>query len=146
MGELFWRKIRFIMLFLLASTLLFFILIKFTIKVPIVESNAIIGDIQHSEEILQEQKEYEKQVKSLHDSISKLDFNINQVQVLDEIKRDIHSLQDVYKRNNMNTKYIFGMEASRILRIYFDSREALDKIQRNNEKIEKNLNECKANI
>lgn len=146
MDELFWKKVRFMLIFILSTTILFFILVKFTIQVPVAESNAIMEDIQLSEQILEDQKEYAKNVKILHDSIKKIDFNVHQVQHLDEMKRDIYSLQDIYKSNGMNTKYIFGVQSSRILKIYFDSREALSKVQKNNEKLEKNLNECKANI
>ncbi|MFL0079418.1 type VI secretion system TssO [Tenacibaculum maritimum] len=145
-SELFWRKVRFVLLFLLFVSTTFIILTKFIFKIPIIESKDLLVNISASERILEEQERYVERVKILHDSISVVKFEINQVQKLNEIKSDIHMLQNVYKKNNMNNKYIFGVQSSKILKIYFDARESLNKVKKNNEVLEKNLNECKANI
>ncbi|CAA0176837.1 conserved hypothetical protein [Tenacibaculum maritimum] len=145
-SELFWRKVRFVLLFLLLVSTTFIILTKFIFKIPIIESKDLLVNISASERILEEQERYVEKVKILHDSISVVKFEINQVQKLNEIKSDIHMLQNVYKKNNMNNKYIFGVQSSKILKIYFDARESLNKVKKNNEVLEKNLNECKANI
>ncbi|MDB0601952.1 type VI secretion system TssO [Tenacibaculum maritimum] len=145
-SELFWRKVRFVLLFLLFVSTTFIILTKFIFKIPIIESKDLLVNISVSERILEEQERYVEKVKILHDSISVVKFEINQVQKLNEIKSDIHMLQNVYKKNNMNNKYIFGVQSSKILKIYFDARESLNKVKKNNEVLEKNLNECKANI
>ncbi|CAA0156988.1 type VI secretion system TssO [Tenacibaculum maritimum] len=145
-SELFWRKVRFVLLFLLFVSTTFIILTKFIFKIPIIESKDLLVNISASERILEEQERYVEKVKILHDSISVVKFEINQVQKLNEIKSDIHMLQNVYKKNNMNNKYIFGVQSSKILKIYFDARESLNKVKKNNEVLEKNLNECKANI
>ncbi|CAA0259461.1 conserved hypothetical protein [Tenacibaculum maritimum] len=145
-SELFWRKVRFVLLFLLFVSTTFIILTKFIFKIPIIESKDLLVNISASERILEEQEWYVEKVKILHDSISVVKFEINQVQKLNEIKSDIHMLQNVYKKNNMNNKYIFGVQSSKILKIYFDARESLNKVKKNNEVLEKNLNECKANI
>lgn len=145
-SELFWKKIRFILLFLLSVSVLFIVLTKFILKIPIIESKELLGNIQTSEKILDEQEKYIEKVKSLHDTISVVKFEINQVQRLNEIKGKIRAMEDIYKKNNMNNKYIFGVQSSKILKIYFDARESLNKIEKNNKVLEKNLNECKANI
>ncbi|MFL0117993.1 type VI secretion system TssO [Tenacibaculum maritimum] len=138
-SELFWRKVRFVLLFLLFVSTTFIILTKFIFKIPIIESKDLLVNISASERILEEQERYVEKVKILHDSISVVKFEINQVQKLNEIKSDIHMLQNVYKKNNMNNKYIFGVQSSKILKIYFDARESLNKVKKNNEVLEKNL-------
>ncbi|MFL0121113.1 type VI secretion system TssO [Tenacibaculum maritimum] len=125
-SELFWRKVRFVLLFLLFVSTTFIILTKFIFKIPIIESKDLLVNISASERILEEQERYVEKVKILHDSISVVKFEINQVQKLNEIKSDIHMLQNVYKKNNMNNKYIFGVQSSKILKIYFDARESLN--------------------
>ncbi|XKX06801.1 type VI secretion system TssO [Tenacibaculum maritimum] len=136
-SELFWRKVRFVLLFLLFVSTTFIILTKFIFKIPIIESKDLLVNISASERILEEQERYVEKVKILHDSISVVKFEINQVQKLNEIKSDIHMLQNVYKKNNMNNKYIFGVQSSKILKIYFDARESLNKVKKNNEVLEK---------
>lgn len=145
-NEIFWKKIRFVLLFLFSASVIFIVLTKFIFKIPVIESKDLLGNIQSSEKILEEQEEYIEKVKKIHDSISIVKFEINQVQRLSEIKGNIRALEDVYKKNNMNNKYIFGIQASKILKIYFDARESLNKVEENNKTLEQNLNECKANI
>ncbi len=146
LSELFWKKIRFVLLFIFSASILFIILTKFVFKVPIMESKELLGNIKMSEHILGQQDLYLHKVKRLHKTIKDIDFDISQVQKLNEIKVDVNLLQDIYKKNNMNNKYIFGVQASKILKIYFNSRESLNKVEKNNRVLEKNLNECKANI
>ncbi len=146
LSEYSWKKIRFALIFSWAAGILFVMLTKFFINVPVLESKEIMSDIRNSEEILKSQKEYTSKVIALHDTIQIIQFEINQVQKLDEIKRDIYALEDVYKINNRNNKYLYSLQSSRILNIYFDANEALSKSIKNNKLIEKNLNECKANI
>ena len=141
-----WKKIRFTLIFSWVVGVLFIIIVNFFISVPVLESKEILSDIRNSEEILSSQKKYTSQVIALHDTIKTIEFDINQVQRIDGIKRDIYALEDIYKINNKNNKYIFGQQSSRILKIYFDINEALNKSLKNNMLIEKNLNECKANI
>ncbi len=146
LSELFWKKIRFILLFVFSVCVLFIIQTKLMFKIPAIESKELLVNIQTAEEILEQQNRYVYKVRELHDTIKNLDFDISQVQKLNEVKRDINLLQNIYKKNNMNNKYIFGVQASKILRIYFNSRESLSKEIKNNQILEKNLNECKANI
>ncbi|MFB9056265.1 type VI secretion system TssO [Mariniflexile ostreae] len=141
-----WKKIRFTLIFLWSAGVLFILITKFFITVPMLESKEILSDIRHSEQILTAQKQYASRVVAIHDTIKTIAFEINQVQKLDDIKRDIYALEDIYKINNRNNKYLFGIQASRILKIYFDSNEALNKSIKNNQLIERNLNECKANL
>lgn len=141
-----WRKVRFALWLTIAATILFVLLTKIFFPVPVVESVDLLNSINHSEKILKEQRDYAERVKKIRQDIDTLDFAIYQVQRMDEIKEDISLLQNVYRRNNMSSKYFFGVQASKTLKLYFDTKEELSSIIRNNEIIEKNLDECKANI
>ena len=140
MDETFWKKIRFAMIFVLLASLLLLVLVKLIRPIPFIEGSEVMKDIQTSEKILKEQKEYTHRVRILCDTIK-----VNQQQRLEEIKREIQSLEDVYKENK-DAKYIFGLQSARVLRIYFEARESFNKIQTNNKKLKSNLDECKANI
>lgn len=92
------------------------------------------------------QKEYSQRAQIIWGNIDSLDFNTHQVQRMDEIKEDITRLQDIYQANNSNSKYMFGVLLSRSLKFRFDSGEELNSMINNNELIEKDLEECKANL
>lgn len=145
-NEIFWKKVKFVLLFLLAGSILFIVLTKFLFQVPSVESVDLLNSISQSEKILKEQDNYIVRIKNIQNEIDSLNFDIHQVQRLDEITKDIYNLQDIYKKNSMSNKYIFGFHSSIILQLYFDSKEELSSTIRNNQTIEKNLEECKANI
>lgn len=96
--------------------------------------------------VFEKQKEYGKRSKVIWNQIDSLDFNVHQVQRMDEIKGEISHLRDIYTQNSMSSKFLFGILASKTLKIQFDIREELNSLIRNNELIEKDLEECKANI
>ena len=58
-----------------------------------------------------------QQAQNIWNEIDSLDFNIHQVQKMDEAKDGIYQLQHIYKENNMNTKFLFGVLSSRVLKL-----------------------------
>ena len=131
-----WGNVRFVLLLGFSVLLIFIILGKYVFDVPMKESSDLIKDINHSEMVFEKQKEYGKRSKVIWNQIDSLDFNVHQVQRMDEI----------YTQNSMSSKFLFGILASKTLKIQFDIREELNSLIRNNELIEKDLEECKANI
>lgn len=87
-----------------------------------------------------------QQAQNIWNEIDSLDFNIHQVQKMDEVKDGIYQLQHIYKENNMNTKFLFGVLSSRVLKCQFDIKEELNSLVHNNALIERDLEECKANL
>lgn len=87
-----------------------------------------------------------RQAQNIWNEIDSLDFNIHQVQKMDEVKDGIYQLQHIYKENNMNTKFLFGVLSSRMLKCQFDIKEELNSLVHNNALIERDLEECKANL
>lgn len=141
-----WGNVRFAILLVFTVMLTFIILCKYVFDVPMKESSELIKDINHSETIFTEQKEHAKKSSVIWNQIDSLDFNAYQVQRMDEIKGKIYGLQEIYTKNGMNSRFMFGALTSKTLRFQFDIQEELNALKNNNALIEKDLEECKANL
>ena len=75
------------MIFVLLASLLLLVLVKLIRPIPFIEGSEVMKDIQTSEKILKEQKEYTHRVRILCDTIKGIDFQVNQQQRLEEIKK-----------------------------------------------------------
>lgn len=144
--EVFWEKIRFSLLFIIISTVVFIILTKFIFKVPVVESKELLNSIDASEEIFDVQEEYTERIKKTHKKIQEIPFDVIQIQVLDELDKEIQLYKKIYRDNDMNNRYIFGVQSSKTLKMFFDLSEEYNALKRNNKVLKENLEECKANI
>jgi len=144
--EIFWEKIRFSLLFIIISTVVFIILTKFIFKVPVVESKELLNSIDASEEIFDVQEDYTKRIKKTHKKIQEIPFDVIQIQVLDELDKEIQLYKKIYRDNDMNNRYIFGVQSSKTLKMFFDLSEEYNALKRNNKVLKENLEECKANI
>lgn len=144
--ELLWGKIRFYILLVLCIAGVFTCICKFLVHVPLEDSSELIQSINNSEQIFNLQNDYSQKANVIWQEIDSLDFNTHQVQRMDEVKEDIQQLQDIYHKNNSNSKYLFGVFLARSLKLRFDAEEELNSIVNNNKLIEKDLEECKANL
>ncbi len=145
-NEVFWQKIRFFLLFSIAACLLFILLTKILFDLSLIESRELLESIDNSEYILAKQKEYSYKVREVHKQIDTLEFDIYQEQKLNEIEQHIYGFQNIYRKKNMNNKYIFGLQCTKFLQMYFDCKEDLSALKRSNKLLEKHLMECKANL
>lgn len=141
-----WTNVRFGLLLIFATTVTLTILGKYILPVPVVESQALIQYIHQSEQTLDEQTTTAQRLSGLQQAIDSLDFSIHQVQRIDEIKAELSLLQEPYRKHNNSSKYLFSLHAFRAVKGYFDIKEALNSTIKNNQIIEKNLEECKANL
>ncbi len=146
LSELFWRKIRYVLLFVLAVVIMYVVQTKFMLKIPEVNNNELLEAIGDYEVIIEKQKEYAERIKEVHGEITEMDFDIHQVQKQDEINRKVFVIRSIYKDNKMNSKYLFGIQSANVLQIYFNTREEHSSLIKNKKIILDNLNECKANI
>lgn len=144
--ELFWKRVKLILIFTLGIIMLYILETKFMIKIPAVDNEELLEAIHNYETIIQTQNEYVEKVKNIHEEIKAMEFNIHQVQKKDEIGKKILDIQSLYKDNEMNSKYFFSIQSANILQIYFDTKEEYSSMLRNKKIIVDNLNECKANI
>lgn len=144
--EALWGNIRFFLLLAFSVALIYIILCRYILNVPMEDSSELINDINHSERIFELQRTHVHQANNIWAEIDSLDFNTHQVQRMDEVKDAISQLQYIYKENNLNTKFFFGVLSSRTLKYQFDTKEELNSLEYNNALIEKDLEECKANL
>ena len=121
--EMLWGNIRFLLLLIFSVAAIYIILCRYILNVPTEDSSELINEINHSERI------FEIQHTHMH-----------------EVKDGIYQLQHIYKENNMNTKFLFGVLSSRMLKCQFDIKEELNSLVHNNALIERDLEECKANL
>ena len=144
--EILWGNVRFFLLLALAVAIIFLILCRFILNVPSEDSTDLISDINRSEEIFRMQDAHALKSQKIWNDVDSLDFNIHQVQRMDEIKDEISGLQNIFRENNRNTKFQFGVLTSRTLKFRFDIQEELSSLRHNNALIEQDLEECKANL
>lgn len=144
--EMLWGNIRFILLLIFSVAVIYIILCRYVLNVPTEDSSELISDINHSERIFEIQRVHMKQANNIWNEVDSLDFNVHQVQRMDEVKDAIFQLQNIYKENNMNTKFFFSVLSSRMLKLRFDIKEELNSLVHNNALIEQDLEECKANL
>ncbi|MCG8699686.1 MAG: type VI secretion system transmembrane protein TssO [Bacteroidales bacterium] len=145
-NEAFWRKIKFILIFVLCGILIYVAQTKFMIKVPVVDNHELLEAIDGYESIINEQKMYSEQIKKVYQEIEDMEFDIHQVQKKDDIKKQIFNIRSIYKENEMNSKFLFGIQSANILQIYFETREEHSSLIKNKKLIVDNLSKCKANI
>ena len=144
--ETFWKSIKFFLLFVLSTMVLFILLTKFLMKVPIADNQKLLAAITEFEEVIENEKETASTIKLISEEIKIMEFDVYQVQKQDEIKRQIFKVQSLYKKYDLNSKYKFSIHAKNILEIYYDTREKNSKLQYNIELLTKNLTECQANL
>ena len=144
--ELVWTNFRFILLLIFFTVVVFTCLCKYIFRIPEVESDHYISNIKETELLFEEQKTCAERVKEIGNKIDSLDFSVQQIQRLDEIKEETSLLQNVYKEHNNSSKYLFGVHSFRIVKGYFDVKEEFSSTTENNKVIVQYLEECKANL
>lgn len=141
-----WTNFRFTLLLIFFTVVVFTCLCKYIFRIPEVESDHYISDIKETERLFDEQKKCAEQVKEIGNKIDSLDFSVQQVQRLDEIKEEMFLLQNIYQKHNNSSKYLFGTHSFRIVKEYFDVKEEFPTTTENNKVIVQYLEECKANL
>lgn len=144
--ETFWKKTKFFIVFSFVSIIIYVLLTKMIFRIPQDNNRKLLVAINEYETVLKNQKETSEAIQALHDTISKLDFNVNMVQLQNDLEREINQIDDIYKENNNNYKYVFSTQASRLLKIYMDSREAHSAIIHGKKIVGSNYKECEAKI
>ncbi|USD26867.1 type VI secretion system TssO [Flagellimonas marinaquae] len=144
--ETFWKKAKFFIVFSFTSIIIYVLLTKMIFRIPQDNNRKLLVAINEYETVLKRQKETSQDIWVLHDTISKLDFNVNMVQLQNDLEREINQIDDIYEENNNNYKYIFSTQASRLLKIYMDSREAHCAIIHGKKIVGSNYKECEAKI
>lgn len=144
--ESFWRSVKFFLLFILMFSLLYIVLTKLIIKIPITDNNKLLASITDFEKVIEQEKKTAESAKLLMEEVKLLDFNINQEQKLYDIEQSTLKIESIYKNNNRQSKYKFSLQTSRILDIYIFTKKQNSNLKNNMELLTKNLTECQANL
>mgnify|MGYP004701260629 CR=1 FL=1 len=84
--EMLWGNIRFLLLLIFSVAAIYIILCRYILNVPTEDSSELINEINHSERIFEIQHTHMQQAQNIWNEIDSLDFNIHQVQKMDEVK------------------------------------------------------------
>lgn len=146
LGEFFWKKVKFVLLFLLAGTLLYIISIRYVFVIPHSDNAEMLSAIRGYEEVLEKQKESKEQIEKIFAQIKDMEFDIHQVQVQDEVTKRIGQIRRIYKDNELSSKFKFSIISADLMTLYFNTKQEHSSLKKNKVKIEENLMECKANF
>lgn len=146
LSELFWRKVKYILLFLLSVVLLYIVSIKYVFVIPHADNAELLESIRGYEGVLEEQHKNKEIITKIFEEIKEMEFDIHQVQAQDEVNKRIIEVRRLYKDNDMSSKFKFGLISADLLMIYFNTKQEHSSLVKNKTIIEGNLMECKANI
>lgn len=144
--ESFWRSIKFFLLFLTAMCIIYIVLTKFILKIPIVDNKELLSSMSEFEKIIDSKKNAAEESKRISNDIKTMEFDVYQVQRQEEIKLEVLNTQSIYLENNMNSKYKFSLQVKNVIEFYYNTREKNSKLKHNIELLNNNLTECQANI
>lgn len=146
LGEFFWKKVKFILLFSLSAVLLFIVSRRYIFVIPHSDNKEMLSSIHSYEDVLKEQTEKTAEIAEIFKQIDEMEFDIHQVQVQDEVNKKISIVRRLYKDNDMSSKYKFGLVSADLLLLYFNTKQEHSSLKKNKKLIEENLMECKANF
>jgi hypothetical protein len=106
----------------------------------------MLSSIRTYEDVLKQQTEKTAEIAEIFKQIDEMEFDIHQVQVQDEVNKKISLVRRLYKDNDMNSKYKFGLISADLLLLYFNTKQEHSSLIKNKKLIEDNLMECKANF
>lgn len=146
LSELFWKKIKFILLFLLSGVLLYIVSVRYVFTIPHSDNAELLSSILDYEEVLGRQAESKEKISKLFVKIEEMEFDIHQVQVQDEVNKKISEVRRLYKDNDNSSKFKFGIISADLLLLYFNTKQEHSSLIKNKKLVEDNLMECKANL
>ena len=111
--EKIWSTIKFTLLLFFSVTLLYILVCKYVMPIPVSVTGNTVQEINDAEAVLSDQQKMAEQMKALKTDIDSLNFDIQQTQRIGEIKDRMSQLQNNYRQHSYNTKYLYCMQASR---------------------------------
>ena len=109
--EMLWGNIRFLLLLIFSVAAIYIILCRYILNVPTEDSSELINEINHSERIFEIQHTHMQQAQNIWNEIDSLDFNIHQVQKMDEVT--IYLFSPFFRRTSQISFTISGKMSQR---------------------------------
>jgi hypothetical protein len=144
--ESYWKNIKFNLIFIAFSSIIYIIVTKFLLKTPNFDNTEMLSRINNFEKIQSVKNDYVKKSQDVFKTIDTLKYDVNQVQRIDEIKRYISDYKQLFKDNEYHSSYNFCLVGGDLLNVFLEVNLEKSTIEKNNTLIETNLNECKANF
>ncbi|OWP31507.1 hypothetical protein CBG55_09740 [Prevotella intermedia] len=144
--EKIWSTIKFTLLLGFSVTLIYILLCKYVMQIPVLLTGNVVKEINDAETILNDQQQMAEQMNVLKKDIDSLNFEIQQSQRINDIKHRMTQLQNNYRQHTYNPKYLYCMQSFKTIQGYFEIKEKLYWTTKNKEDREKKLEVYKAQI
>lgn len=144
--ETYWKKLKFNLLFIISVCIIYIVVTKFLLKTPNFDNTDVLDRINDYEKMLKTKIEYANKSKQVFKTIDTIKYDINQVQRIDEVKRNISEYKQLYKDNEFHSSYNFCIIGGNLLNIFLEINLEESTVKKNDTLIQRSLNECKANF
>ncbi|BFM45652.1 hypothetical protein CFS9_42930 [Flavobacterium sp. CFS9] len=144
--ETYWKKAKFNLLFIISACVIFIGLTKFLLKTPDFNNTDMLNRINDYEKMQKIKVDYANKSKLIFKTIDTIKYDINQVQRIDEVKRNISEYKQLYKDNEFHSSYNFCLIGGNLLNVFLEINLEESTVKKNDTLVQTSLNECKANF
>lgn len=144
--ETYWKKVKFNLLFIISACIIFIGVTKFLLKTPNLNNADMLNRINDYEKMQKIKVDYADKSKMIFKNIDTIKYDINQVQRIDEVKRNISEYKQLYKDNEFHSSYNFCLIGRNLLNVFLEINLEESTVRKNDTLVQTSLNECKANF
>ncbi|AWG25819.1 type VI secretion system TssO [Flavobacterium kingsejongi] len=144
--ETYWKKLKFNLLFVISACIIYICVTKFLLKTPNFNNTDMLSRINEYEKMQEIKADYADKSKLIFKTIDTIKYDINQVQRIDEVKRNISEYKQLYKDHEFHSSYNFCLIGGNLLNVFLELNLEQSTVKKNDILIERSLNECKANF
>lgn len=144
--ETYWKKVKFNLLFIISACIIFIGVTKFLLKTPNLNNTDMLNRINDYEKMQKIKVDYADKSKMIFKNIDTIKYDINQVQRIDEVKRNISEYKQLYKDNEFHSSYNFCLIGGNLLNVFLEINLEESTVRKNDTLVQTSLNECKANF
>ncbi|MCV9930659.1 type VI secretion system transmembrane protein TssO [Flavobacterium sp. LS1R47] len=146
LDETYWKKIKFNLIFIISACVIYIGVTKFLLKTPNFNNTDMLNRINDYEKMQKIKVDYANKSKVIFKTIDTIKYDINQVQRIDEVKRNISEYKQLYKDNEFHSSYNFCLIGGNLLNVFLEINLEESTVKKNDTLIQRSLNECKANF
>ncbi|MCC9073874.1 type VI secretion system transmembrane protein TssO [Flavobacterium sp. F-65] len=146
LDETYWKKIKFNLIFIISACVIYIGVTKFLLKTPNFNNTDMLNRINDYEKMQKIKGDYANKSKVIFKTIDTIKYDINQVQRIDEVKRNISEYKQLYKDNEFHSSYNFCLIGGNLLNVFLEINLEESTVKKNDTLIQRSLNECKANF
>jgi|GEM_PF-1773997 len=144
--ETYWKKVKFNLIFIISTCIIFIGVTKFLLKTPHFNNTDMLNRINDYEKMQKIKADYANKSRFIFKNIDTIKYDINQVQRIDEVKRNISEYKQLYKDNEFHSSYNFCLIGGNLLNVFLEINLEESTVKKNDTLVQTSLNECKANF